>query len=319
MVSHGYVLPTRGIAMQSDSSMSLSSSTAALLTLASHAESLDFSSLWVGDSILTRYRLEPLTTLASIAALTKKVQIGTAIYLLHLRHPIHVAHATATLDQLSGGRFIFGVGVGTSHGSTLNESMNLGVPFSERGNILNDSLDLIRNLWRGETVSSTGIYSFDDARLNVPPSRAPPNYVATTKFDSKSGFPNSIQKRIEQHADGLMPQTDPSNYYSMISHARDIVEKSGRKSSIVATNYTDVVIAPSEKEAFAQARAYIGSYYPWNISDANLKKAGAFGPPEMVAEKIHSFIDAGVEHFIVRFPTLDQKNQLDLYSDLFNL
>ena len=85
MVSHGYVLPTRGIAMQSDSSMSLSSSTAALLTLASHAESLDFSSLWVGDSILTRYRLEPLTTLASIAALTKKVQIGTAIYLLHLR------------------------------------------------------------------------------------------------------------------------------------------------------------------------------------------------------------------------------------------
>ena len=76
------------------------------------------------------WRIEDISENKS--ALTIKVQNGTAIYLLHLRHPIHVAHATATLDQLSGGRFIFGVGVGTSHESTLNESMNLGVPFSKR-------------------------------------------------------------------------------------------------------------------------------------------------------------------------------------------
>ncbi len=319
MVSHGYVLPTRGIVMQSGSPLSLSSNTATLLTLASHAESLNFSSLWVGDSILTRHRLEPLTTLASIATLTKKVQIGTAIYLLHLRHPVHVAHATATLDQLSNGRFIFGVGVGTSHESTINESRNLGVPFSERGAILNESLDVIRKLWRGENVSSTGFYPFHNAHLDVPPTREPPIYMATTKFNPQSGFSNSIQNRIEQHADGLMPQTSPSKYSRIISHARNLVEKSERSSSLIATNYTDVVIASSEEEAFSQAREYISSYYPWSISDAHLKEVGVFGPPETVTKKIHSFIEAGVEHFIVRFPTFDQKNQLDLYSDLFDL
>ncbi len=319
MVSHGYVLPTRGIAMKSTSASSLSTNTTSLLNLAPYAESLGFSSLWVGDSILTRYRLEPLTTLASIATLTKKVQIGTAIYLLHLRHPIHVAHATATLDQISNGRFIFGVGVGTSHESTLNESMNLGIPFSNRGEILNESLDVVRDLWRGETISSSGIYQFDNAYLDVPPAREPPIYVATTKFNQQSGFPSSIQKRIKKHADGLMPQTNPSDYSDMISYAKDIVVQSNRTSSLVATNYVDVVIDHSEKEAFSKARDYIGSYYPWTIPDDNLRKSGAFGPSEIVAEKIHSFIDAGVEHFIIRFPTLDQNNQLDLYSELFDL
>jgi alkanesulfonate monooxygenase SsuD/methylene tetrahydromethanopterin reductase-like flavin-dependent oxidoreductase (luciferase family) len=320
MVLFGYVLPTRGIIMGTKNASVPFQPAINILDLASSAESLGFSSLWVGDSVLTRHRLEPLTTLASVAASTNKIQIGTAIYLLHLRHPVHVAHATATLDRLSNGRFIMGVGSGTNHESNISESTNLGIRFSERGKILNKSLDIVTQLWNGETVSSSGVYNFKNAYMDLPPLREPPIYVAVTQFDKDSGFPLSIQQRIKKHANGLMPQTHPSQYSSMIAHARDLLKTSGRNpSTFQATNYTDVVISETEEEAFSQAKDYLSYYYPWTIPDAHLKKVGVFGPPEMVSKKINSFIDAGVEHFIIRFPTFNQKNQIELFADLFNL
>lgn len=70
---------------------------------------MGYRSVWVGDSVLAKPRLEPLSTLAAVATATSAVELGTAVYLPVLRHPIHVAHATATVDQLSGGRLSLGL------------------------------------------------------------------------------------------------------------------------------------------------------------------------------------------------------------------
>ncbi|TMJ72973.1 MAG: LLM class flavin-dependent oxidoreductase, partial [Alphaproteobacteria bacterium] len=101
----GYLLPTREQVMQGRPEA------APLLALAERAEGLGYDSIWVGDSILARPRHEPLTLLSAVAARTRKAELGTAVLLPALRNPVVLAHGIATLDQISEGRFILGVGI----------------------------------------------------------------------------------------------------------------------------------------------------------------------------------------------------------------
>src|SRR6266850_7120874 len=101
----GYLLPTRERVMEGHPE------TASLLALAERAEALGFDSVWVGDSLLARPRHEPLTLLAGVAGRTRRVKLGTAVLLPALRNPVLLAHQVATLDQISSGRIILGVGI----------------------------------------------------------------------------------------------------------------------------------------------------------------------------------------------------------------
>ncbi len=115
---------------------------------------LKFDSIWVGDHIaFTTPILDPLLQLAQVAACSDRLTVGTAVYLLPLRHPTPVAKQTATLDHLSGGRFIFGVGVG---GEFKAEYAACGVPRNERGARLGEAIAVLRKLWRGEPASHDG-------------------------------------------------------------------------------------------------------------------------------------------------------------------
>jgi alkanesulfonate monooxygenase SsuD/methylene tetrahydromethanopterin reductase-like flavin-dependent oxidoreductase (luciferase family) len=102
----GYLLPTR------EKIMDGRPEAAPLLSLAERAERLGYDSIWVGDSLLARPRHEPLTLLAGVAGRTHRVQLGTAVLLSALRNPVILAHVVATLDQVSAGRLILGVGIG---------------------------------------------------------------------------------------------------------------------------------------------------------------------------------------------------------------
>ena len=95
------------------------------------AERSGLDSLWVGDHIaFTVPILDPLLQLAQAAVLSERLLLGTSVYLLPLRHPVPVAKQVATLDLLSGGRLLFGVGVG---GEFPNEYAACGIPRRERG------------------------------------------------------------------------------------------------------------------------------------------------------------------------------------------
>lgn len=318
MPTHGYLLPTRGIVMRSDSAADLTARTREVVDLAGRAEAAGFSAVWAGDSVLTRHRLEPLTTLAAVATATDVVDLGTAVYLPHLRHPVHVAHTTATLDQLSGGRLVLGVGVGTRHDSTVAESENLGVPFAERGRALDESLEALRGLWTGEAVDADGIYRFEGAQLALPPCRTPPVYVATTRLDPE--IPAPIRARIGAHADGWLPQISPEEYAAGLPLVREAVADAGRNPDDLDTAvYIDAVIASTEEEAFGVAREFIDAYYAWEIPDAGVRRAAALGPPEAVAERVDEYVEAGVERFVVRFPARNQRQQLARYAEAVGL
>src|SRR3954463_14678858 len=101
----GYLLPTRESVMEGRPQGE------PLLALAQRAEKLGYDSVWVGDSLLARPRHEPITLLAGVAARTKKVKLGPAVLLPALRNPVLLAHQVATLDQVSAGRIILGIGI----------------------------------------------------------------------------------------------------------------------------------------------------------------------------------------------------------------
>ena len=91
----GYLLPTRGVVV---SAKGESPDTTPIITLAKKAENLDFDSVWIGDSVLAKPRMESFTTWSAVLASTKKVQVGTAVLLAALRHPIMLTQSLTTLD-----------------------------------------------------------------------------------------------------------------------------------------------------------------------------------------------------------------------------
>ena len=146
---------------------------------AQFAESLGFHLLMTADHIAMTPEVqgqyaapyyEPFTNLAWLAAHTRDILLGTTVIVVPYRHPIQVAALCANVDQLSGGRFIFGVGVGWAE----SEFDALGVPFHERGAMTDDYLAAIKVLWANDMTSYEGPYvSFRDVEVSPKPVQSP--------------------------------------------------------------------------------------------------------------------------------------------------
>lgn len=155
------------------------------------AEALGFDSVWVGDHIVTptniasKYPytasgsfplnpkepiLEPLSVLSFAAACTTKIRLGTAVLVLPHRHAIVTAKTVATLDVLSGGRVILGIGVGW-----MEEEFNaLNAPFAERGALSDETVAAMKELWTSENPRFSGRYfNFSDLRCEPRPVQKP--------------------------------------------------------------------------------------------------------------------------------------------------
>lgn len=320
MERYGYLLPTRDVVLASNSRSALTDSVRTdVVEAAEHAEAMGFASVWVGDSVLAKPRLEPLATLSAVATVTDEVDLGTAVYLPTLRDPVHVAHFTATVDQLSGGRLSLGVGVGIGS-DVAAEYATLGIPYEERGARMDELLSIVTELWSGESVDYDGeYYQIEDASIGFGPSRDPPIYVPSAAFDPADGFPRTIRERIAAHADGWLPIGLSANTYeSGLASVRGFVDDAGRDSDAVdPAIYLNVVIS-EEEEALQQAREFYDRYYPgWpTLSDEKIKAKGAFGPPAAVAKTLDAYEEAGVENVVVRFTTTDQRTQLRRFADV---
>jgi alkanesulfonate monooxygenase SsuD/methylene tetrahydromethanopterin reductase-like flavin-dependent oxidoreductase (luciferase family) len=137
-----------------------------------HAEDLGFDSALLIDHLLVAppaYRttwLEPITLLSALAGVTRTIRLGTLVLVLPFREPVQFAKQWATLDVLSGGRSILGVGVGWMEA----EFEAVGIPHRERGARMNELLELITALWTQESVTYAGkYYRVNDLRLDPKP------------------------------------------------------------------------------------------------------------------------------------------------------
>src|SRR2546427_3880927 len=136
----------------------------ALVGLASRAEELGFDSVWVHDHVFNvghvfdriggKPYYEPLTLLSFVAARTRRVRLGTSVLVLPYHNPVRLAKAAATLDVLSGGRLIMGVGVGLIE----KEIRAMGSPFAERGAFTDEAIAVMRALRTEDEPSFDGRY-----------------------------------------------------------------------------------------------------------------------------------------------------------------
>jgi alkanesulfonate monooxygenase SsuD/methylene tetrahydromethanopterin reductase-like flavin-dependent oxidoreductase (luciferase family) len=150
---------------------------ARLRAFATAIDRSEVDSVWVGDHVSfhdgTGY--DGLQQATALAALTERVGIATAVYLLPLRHPLPVARQVATLGRLAPGRFTFGVGIG---GDDPREVANCGVEPRTRGRRMDEALAIVRPLLAGQTVTTDGeFFSLRDASIGVPPDPAVPIMV----------------------------------------------------------------------------------------------------------------------------------------------
>lgn len=320
MPRYGYLVPTRGSVLTSDDSQTLAAKTAAdVIGLSQRAETLGFDSLWVGDSVVAKPRHDALSTLAALATATDAADLGTAVHLPALRHPVHVAHQTATIDQLSGGRLRFGVGVGRGP-AVEAEHATLDVPFEQRGARLDELLDVVTDLWRGDAVAYDGeFYQVDGASIGFEPVRDPPIYVASAAFDPSQGFPRPIRERILEHGGGWLPiGVAPDTYAEALNRIQSLLIEADRSpASFDPALYLDVVVDDDEQRAIEEARAFYERYYPSreDLSEQWIRDHGLFGPPERVASTLDAYEDAGVERVVVRFTAGDQRTQLRRFVD----
>ena len=164
----GVLLPTRGVLVYAGSGGPRVEQT---WQMAETAERAGYDSVWVGDSITSKPRMEPLTAMAAVAARTSRVKVGTAVLLNALRHPVHLAHAAATIDNISGGRTILGLGAGRGNNKMfVDEHAAVGVPIEERASRMEESIRVMRALWTGEPVSSDGeFYPLEEVELEPRP------------------------------------------------------------------------------------------------------------------------------------------------------
>lgn len=299
-LSFGYLLPTRERVMEGRPQAS------SLLELADRAEAIGLDSVWVGDSLVAKPRHEPLTLLAAVAGRTSKVSLGTAVLLPALRNPVILAHQVATLDQISAGRVILGVGIAADIPSIHAEFRAAGVPFEKRVGRLMEGLRLCRALWTGKPVNWDGRWTLKEQMIGPTPFRegGPPIWVGS---HVRAGI-----ERAGKYFDGWFP-TGPNAeaFGEQLVQVRDVAKQADRDpKAITAAIYLTMRIDDDAQAADRHIDNYLSNYYA--VPAARIRKAQAtFAGPEAGAiEWLQGFIDAGAEHLVIRLAG-DHERQME--------
>ena len=304
-VKLGYLLPTRERVMRGQPE------TGPLLDLADRAEDLGFDSVWVGDSLLARPRHEPLTLLAGIAGRTKTVDLGTAVLLPTLRNPVILAHQVATLDQISEGRVILGVGIAGDVPNIRAEFKSAGVPFEKRVGRMMEGLRLCKALWSGEPVDWDGRWHVEQGVLGPTPHRpgGPPIWGG-------GSAPASLT-RAGKHFDGWFPTgPDAAGWGEQWQTVQETARQAGRgPDDLTGALYLTMVIDDDAQEAQQQIDNYLEEYYGVSAAILAKRQACYAGPAEGAAEWLKGYADQGASHLVLRFAG-DNERHMDAIAKI---
>jgi len=308
-VQLGVLLPTRGVLFAKEGPPDVSP----VFNLAEQAEKQGYHSVWVGDSITAKPRLEALVTLGALAARTSRVQLGIAVFLAALRHPVVLAHAVASLDVLSTGRIILGIGAGRGGRDILaQEFENCGIPFMERGPRVTELLEICRRLWRQTPVSHAGrYYQLSDVALEPRPVQpgGPPLWISSNLI--KPGL-----RRVAALGDAWITNVTTLDVYRQCwEHIRTAAEAAGRDpQEIHQCLYLTTNLHPDGEAARRQGRSFLESYYKKPAAEVEADLVCQFGSPEEVLARIDGYVRLGVRTIIIRFASPDQPEQLEICS-----
>ena len=296
----GYLLPTRERVMDGNPAAG------PLLKLAERAEALNYDSIWIGDSLFDRPRHEPLVMLAGVAARTRRVLLGTGVLLPALRNPVQLAHQVATLDQISEGRLILGIGISPDQPGIHAEFAAVGVPFEKRVGRVLECMRLCRALWSGEPVTWEGRWQLNNAVLGPVPHRkgGPPIWMG-------GNTPGAMQ-RAARFFDGWFPiSPSPEIFDEQWREVKNMTRNAGRDpEAFDGAMYMTVCVDDQPARAEARIGEFLEAYYPGRGEMMKRNQAWFAGPASAVADWLASYADAGLTHFVIRFAG-DHERQLE--------
>jgi alkanesulfonate monooxygenase SsuD/methylene tetrahydromethanopterin reductase-like flavin-dependent oxidoreductase (luciferase family) len=317
MVRLGFLLPTRGLLLEDRPPSNAES----VLRLAIWAEEAGLDSVWVGDSLTAKPRLEAMTTLAAIAARTSRVRLGTAVMLMALRQPVLLAQMAGTVDLIAGGRLQLGVGVGGAFNAMQQaEWRNADVNQRNRVGRLEEMLQILKGLGTGEPYTHSGRhFQLDDVVMQPAPvqSGGVPVYLGVHwhgRGDGQGAQRERQARRAARFADGAISiSATPDEFVELTDTVRGYCAEYDRDPDDLSTvMYLTVNLDEDVARAEAEAEDWLLGYYGANIWG---DRWGPFGDAERIRERIHAYAEAGADQIVVRFATYRQEEQMQIFLE----
>ena len=279
-----------------------------------HAEATGFDDLWVDDHLLADEgawpdpKLEGWTTLAAVAAVTSRARIGHMVSANTLRNPGLTAKMATTLDHVSGGRAVLGIGAGWFEREHDAFGFDFGTGFGERLDRLAEAVPLMRRLLDGETVTHEGrFYAFRDA-VCAPRPLQPHLPILIGGSGPKKTLP-----LVARHADMWNAYGSPEEMAGSDAILRAACEALGRdEREIERTVNLNVVIRRDRDTALATWAKYVTRHAP-QPGEERLDAAGSVGE---VAEVLAGYRRVGFEHAILVFRTPFDHETMDRLPEL---
>jgi len=245
--------------------------------LAQTAEALGYDSIWAGDHISYRNPiLDVVVALSTFAAVTKRITIGAGVVLLPLRHPSVVAKEFSSLDYVSGGRVILGVGVG---GEGEKDFEAVGVAVRERGARTNEAMRALRALFSGDGTFSGRFFSFQDIEIEPGSTQpgGPPLWVG--------GRSDAALTRAATLGDGwiplwVSPERLAAGYEQLPEHV------------------VPAVALPAHVGEKRHLYEHLRQRYSGDFSEHVVDRYCIAGSPDECAARLRGYIDAGARHVV---------------------
>jgi probable F420-dependent oxidoreductase len=280
-----------------------------LIAYAEHAEALGFESLWAFDHLLLGVDpcfpiLDSLTVLGAIATRTTRIKLGTGVMILPLRHPVWTAKHTASLDQISKGRFI----LGAASGWYRREFDAAGIPFEERGRLFEQNLDLLLRLWSGEPVTAKldGL-NLREAVLQPRPYQQPRPPVLI------GGYVDRVLRRVARLGDGWLTYAyTPEGFTKSWDKIKAFARQYGRDpDQLTATNQVAIYIGPPAAEADVEMRKWLTTEWDFAAwSDSTVEHA-VRGTVEECVRQLQPYVNSELDR-IIFIPYRYRPDQVEL-------
>lgn len=287
-----------------------------------------FDAVFTGDSLIAKPRLDAVVFLSMVAALTRRVILGTSCMASFIfRHPIVLANQWAALDRLSDGRTLLvaciGGGPDTRRGHRSpsgakweTEFTAMGMSTAERVGRMVEGIEILRALWTGTPATHRGrYYQFVDVQITVTPLQNPcPIAIASNPqapYADEAMIDRAL-RRVGRIGDGWMVEmSTPEEFGARWSRVRDAAREAGRQ-PLPQTSMIHFYVNVQDRSeaAFDEARRFYEAYHAGTFPDDYLRWRLVTGTAVEVTERIKKFLDAGCTLPIIRFASWDPAGQM---------
>jgi probable F420-dependent oxidoreductase len=275
-----------------------------VVNFAKQCEEIGLHSMWAIDRIAYD-NLEPLTTLAAAAGVTQRIRLGTSVLLGNTRHPAHLAKIIATLDFISNGRVILGLGFG----SRENDYKAVEIPFEKRGSRAVEQVNLMKRLWTEGNVTHKGqFFRVENLTIGPRPIQKPHPPIWS------GGSADVALKRAGSWANGFICGSSAIPEFSLTwEKVAGYARAAGRNpNEIEKAGLTFMAINNDHSMAVKTLEDYVMRYY--GRLRADVANTSLVGSPNAVAERIVAFFSRGLDTLIIGVADPDPR-QLDLFGE----